>query len=123
MPRCAGVTAANEPCSRLVSEGVPFCHAHDPDKAEARKKAASKAARSVSRNAKTELKDAKNTLREITRRVDAGELDTRKAAVMIQAQNAIIRALSTEVQIIDQQEVLTKLDKLERGELSQEEVY
>src|SRR5215216_2584661 len=123
MPRCAGVTAANEPCSRLVSEGVPYCFAHDPDRAEARKKAASKAAKSVARNAKTELKDAKRTLREITQRVDSGELDTRKAAVMIQAQNAIIRAVSTEVQVVDQTEVLTKLDKLERGELLQEEVY
>jgi hypothetical protein len=36
---------------------------------------------------------------------------------MVQAFNALTRAVSVEIQARDQHEVLDKLDKLERGEL------
>src|SRR5436190_1478009 len=76
-----------------VGASQRVCFAHDPTKEEARKRNAAKAGASKPNR---ELSEAKDALRLIADMVLRGELDSRRAAVAIQAWNAVIRGVEVE---------------------------
>ncbi len=46
MPRCAGSKPDGSPCERIVPGSQSHCYSHDPDRADERRRAASKAGKS-----------------------------------------------------------------------------
>lgn len=111
MPRCSGSKPDGSPCERIVGASQRYCSGHDPARKEARKKAASKAARSKGGN--RELRELRRRLFELGEEVLDGRHDPRRAAVAVQAWNAAVRTLEQEHRVeYDRRAVLTEADAL-----------
>ena len=93
MTQCAGIKADGEPCGGIAKAGSDWCPAHDPARREARRRAASKAARSKRGG---ELQVLKKRVRELYRGIHAGEVDPRSGAVLTQLANTEARILDLE---------------------------
>jgi len=100
--KCPAITRKGTPCKGLVTTGSGWCPSHDPSRAEARSRAASKAARS---KPGTELAQLKSHLRTIAGAVLDDRLDARNAAVSIQALNTVVRIIELERRLRDADEV------------------
>ena len=116
MPRCTAFKPNGSPCERIVGASQRFCFAHDPTKEEARKRNAAKAGASKPNR---ELSEAKDVLRLIADMVLQGSLDSRRAAVAIQAWNAVIRGVEVEHRSMKlaraREELADILDMVESG--------
>jgi|SRR5215212_5843657 len=108
---CAGAKRDGSSCTVIVEPPKKYCWWHDPDHANQRKRSAAKAGRSKPNR---ELSDLKELLADLTDRVLSGELETGKAAVANQLVNTHIRALEAERRVREQEEVLQRLEALER---------
>src|SRR5215218_7203082 len=113
MPRCAGKKGDGTPCGRIVGSSQEYCYAHDPSYAEARKKAASKAAKSPARSRSTmEIREIKGRLKDLYAAVLEGRAE-RAAAVANQIANTQLRAIELERRVREQDELEERLDELE----------
>ncbi len=110
MTRCSAIKPDGERCRGIAGRNSEWCPAHDPARADARKRNASKAARSKPNR---ELVDIKTRLRELADDVLAGRVDRGDAAVAGQLLNTVIRALALETKVREQEEVLERLEVLE----------
>jgi hypothetical protein len=88
-PKCPAITRAGEPCQGYVHEGYEYCPAHRPDRAEARKKAASKAGRS---KAGSVLYDLYRKLDNLGDEVAAGRTNRADASVAAQCYGVAVKA-------------------------------
>jgi len=111
MPRCAGTKQDGSPCERIVSASHTYCFAHDPATAEQRSRNASKAARS---KPSRELATVKERLRKLAEDVLAGEVDQDAAAVASRILGVYLRAVEQERKVREQEEVLERIEALER---------
>ena len=111
MARCQGIKRDGGRCTASVSPGVEWCFNHDPARSEERRRNASRAGRS---KPSRELADLKTQLQDLTEQVLAGELETGRAAVANQLINTRLRAIELERKIREQEEVLERLEALER---------
>jgi hypothetical protein len=93
MTQCAGIKADGEPCGGIAKAGSDWCPAHDPARREARRQAASKAARNKRGG---ELQVLKKRVRELYREIHAGEVDCKSGAVLTQLANTEARILDLE---------------------------
>ena len=93
MTQCAGIKADGEPCGGIAKAGSDWCPAHDPARREARRRAASKAARSKRGG---ELQVLKKRVRELYREIHAGEVDCKSGAMLTQLTNTEARILDLE---------------------------
>ena len=112
MAACSGIKPDGSRCKGIPTTGSDYCPAHDPHRAEARKRAASKAARS---RPSQELPGIKTQLQELTRDVLAGELETGRAAVANQLINTRLRAIEVERKVKETDELEARIEELERG--------
>jgi hypothetical protein len=78
--------------------------------AEERRRNASRAGRS---RPSREIRHLKSRLRDIAEDTLSGALHPRRAAVAVQAYNALIRALEQERKILEQEEIMVRLERLE----------
>jgi hypothetical protein len=114
MPRCAGKKGDGTPCERIVSASHEYCYAHDPVYAEARKSAASKAAKSPARSrSTTEIREIKGRLKDLYAAVLEGVVGRQAAAVANQIANTQLRAIELERRVREQEELEERLDELE----------
>jgi hypothetical protein len=114
MPRCAGKKGDGIPCERIVGSSHKFCYAHDPNYAEDRKKAASKAARSPAKSrSTTEIREIKGRLKDLYTAVLEGRAERAAAAVANQIANTQLRAIELERRVREQEELEERLDELE----------
>jgi uncharacterized Zn finger protein (UPF0148 family) len=111
MGGCAGIKANGERCRGIAATGSDYCPAHDPDRHEARSRAASKAAKSKSNK---DLQGVKSQLQSIADRTLANELDARRATAAVQSLNAKIRAIEVERRVREEDELFERLGELER---------
>jgi hypothetical protein len=95
MARCAAIKPNGEPCRGIAATGSDWCPAHDPARRDARKRAASKAARS-SRGEGGAIALIKRQLEDLAAGVTGGEVDRADAAVVNQILNTQLRALELE---------------------------
>ena len=117
MSQCPAITGRGEPCKGFVHPTKTYCPAHDPDRAEARRGAASKAGRS---RAGSELHTIKQKLVGLGDDVLAGEVDRGNAAVAATCYGTAIKAIEAEVKLRELQEsrlVETQLRVQEQNEL------
>ncbi len=110
--RCAGSKRDVSPCAVTVEEGQTYCWWHDPSYLEERRRAASKGGKAKANPLARELH---KLLEDLTERVVDGSLVPYRGAVAAQLINARIRLVETERKIAEQEELIERLERLERG--------
>jgi hypothetical protein len=110
--RCAGTKRDNSPCTATVEPPQRFCWWHDPANAEKRRRAASKAGKS---KPSRELASIKRRLSDLADDVLADKVDKGVAAVASQVLNVYLRAMSVELRVREQMELIERLESLEEG--------
>ena len=96
MPGCAGTKGNGERCRGIAATGSDYCPAHDPRREEARRRAASKAARSKGKGGLDELYDQ---ARKLYDQVQQGTIDPKVGTVLVQAVNVQTRILELQRRI------------------------
>ena len=111
MPVCAGTKRDGSQCTASVEPPQRYCWWHDPDNAEERRRAASKAGKS---RPSRELPAIKAQLRDLTERVLAGDLETGRAAVANQLINTRLRAIEQERKNRETEDLEARIEAMER---------
>jgi hypothetical protein len=112
MTKCAAFTGKGHPCKGLVRPGSDYCPAHDPTRAAARRRSASKAARTKPDGEVRDLKDRLGTLADD---VLAGRVEPKAAAVVTQICGAYACLLEFERKVKEQEEFEARHVDLEEG--------
>jgi hypothetical protein len=102
MAKCPAITRSGESCRGFVRPGDEFCVAHDPDRAEERKAAASKAGRSKTT---AEFREVKAQLRQLANDVLSGRVDKGRASVVAQVLGVWCKVTEAEVRTREFQEI------------------
>jgi hypothetical protein len=98
MPGCAGIKGNGERCRGIAATGSDYCPAHDPNRQEARRHAASKAAKS--KRGKEALDGVYDQARKLYERVERGDIDPKVGTVLVQAMNAQTRILELQRRVV-----------------------
>lgn len=118
MHRCSGKKPDGGRCERIVNAGQDYCYSHDPARQSERKR---NAARGGKAKANQDLTDVKGRLRELAEDVLAGRVDKGVGAVVSTIWGVYLRAVSTELAVREQQELLERLEELETALLHSQE--
>ncbi len=114
MAKCTGITGAGERCRAIAITGSDYCHAHHPDRAEARRRSARKGGQRGGRGRPmAELHSIRDRLETLAEDVLEGRVDRGKAAVAGQLYNTLIRAVSVEMKVREVTELEQRLEELE----------
>jgi predicted RNA-binding Zn ribbon-like protein len=114
MNRCLGTKRDNSPCTVTVEPPQSYCWWHDPANADKRKQAASRGGKRAGRSRpQTELRDIKGRLSDLADDVLEGRRDKGVAAVASQVLNVYLRAVSVELKVTEQLELIERLESLE----------
>jgi hypothetical protein len=112
MPRCPHTYADSSQCRRIVSAEQEYCYSHDPRRASERKRNAARGGRA---EASGELGRVKARLQALADMVEEGQMDRADAAVISQIWGTYLRAISTEMKLKEQLELVERLENLEEG--------
>jgi hypothetical protein len=107
---CAGITRAGGRCTVAVSGAQEFCHLHDPTRADARRRAASKAARS---KPKREIASLKAELRVVIDGVLDGSIERGVGSCAAQLYNVLLRSIEVARKNREIDELEGRLEALE----------
>jgi hypothetical protein len=110
--RCAGTKRDNSPCTATVEPPQEYCWWHDPANADKRRRAASKAGKAKPNR---ELASIKSRLSALADDVLADKVDKSVAAVASQILNVYLRAVSVELKVNEQLELIERLESLEEA--------
>ena len=110
--KCAGTKRDNSPCTATVEPPQRFCWWHDPANADKRRRAASKAGKAKPNR---ELASIKTRLSDLADDVLADKVEKGVAAVASQVLNVYLRAMSVELRVREQMELIERLESLEEG--------
>jgi hypothetical protein len=108
--RCSGNKRDGSPCTATVEPPKQYCWWHDPANADKRRRAASKAGKS---KPSRELASIKTRLSDLADDVLEGRQDRGVAAVASQVLNVYLRAVSVELKVKEQAELIERLEALE----------
>ncbi len=113
MGSCSGITQAGERCRSIAITGGDYCHAHHPDRAEARRRAARHGGRKGGRGRpQVELNDIKARLKSTIDDVRNGKMKRADAAVCGQLYNTLIRAVSVELKLRETEELTREVEEI-----------
>ena len=112
MARCAGVKRDGGRCAAIVNGSQNYCYQHDPERAEERRRNASRAARAKPTR---ELLGIKQRLSGLADAVLTGGVDRGVAAAASQILNVYLRAVSVELKAREQLELTERLEALEEA--------
>src|SRR5687767_4434178 len=116
MNRCLVTKRDNSPCTVSVEPQQTFCWWHDPANADGRKQAAARGGKRAGRGRpQAELSDIKRRLSDLADDVLAGRQDKSVAAGASQVLNVLLRAVSVEMKLKEQLELVRRLEALEEG--------
>ncbi len=113
MGPCRGTKANGEGCKAPATGPHGLCWAHAPENAEKRRRMASKAAKAKPNR---ELRDIKARLSALAADVLEGRADRGNAAVAAQVLNVYLRAVSVELKVTEQRELIERIERLERSQ-------
>jgi hypothetical protein len=108
---CTATKANGDPCTLPATGQLGVCWAHDERYAARRRATASKGGRA---RANPLARSLHEQLAKLALDVANGDLAPYRAAVIVQALNARIRLLETERRITEQEDLLARLEHLER---------
>lgn len=114
MPLCSGIKADGGRCRAQAIRDSEWCFNHHPDYEQQRRQRASKGGKRGGRGRpQVELADLKARLSTLADDVLEGKVDRGDAAVAGQLLNTVIRAVSVELKVREQQDLLERLEELE----------
>jgi hypothetical protein len=109
---CTATKRDGSPCTLPSSGSDGLCWAHDPKNAERRRRGQSRGGKS---KPSKELVGIKKRLSDLADDVLEGNVDKGVAAVVSQILNVYLRAISTELSVREQLELVERLEALERS--------
>jgi predicted RNA-binding Zn ribbon-like protein len=116
MNRCLGTKRDNSPCTVTVEPPQTYCWWHDPANADKRKQAAARGGKRAGRGRpQAELANIKGRLSDLADDVLEEKVDKGVAAVASQVLNVYLRAVSVELKVREQQELVERLEALEEA--------
>jgi hypothetical protein len=116
MSLCSGIRADGGRCQAQAMRNSEWCINHHPDRAELRRRRASKGGRRGGRGRPiAELASLRDENAEIRRRLLEGELLPNVAAVAVQSINTDIRAVGATLKAREQEELTERLEALEEA--------
>jgi hypothetical protein len=125
MARCSALKADGTPCERIVSISETFCYAHDPATADERKRTAAKAGQRGGRGRPgpraKEIREVKTSIRQLVDDVLTGRQYTSRGNTVSALWNTYLRAIEVELQALEQEELVGRLEELEEQTMRQEE--
>ena len=110
MPQCAGIKRDCGQCAVVVGPGHTHCYQHDPDRADERKRNASRGGRA--KGAGGELPDLKRQLKDLAADVLDGKVERGDAAVVNQIWGTLVRAIEQERKLRELGEMAERLEAL-----------
>ena len=111
MNRCRGTRRNGERCTQTVEPPNAYCWHHAPERAEERRRAASRAGKS---RPNTEVRTIKEEIKGVISGVKAGEIDRNDAAVMIQGYRTLKDFIALERGIRVEDELAAEIEELKR---------
>ena len=114
MSRCVATKPNGERCKIEAISDAEWCWSHHQDYEQARRRRASKAGKRGGRGRpQAELANIKERLSELATDVLEGRQDKGVAAVASQVLNVYLRAVSVELKVREQTELIERLEALE----------
>ena len=115
MAKCSGITRAGTACKGIPIEGSQWCYVHHPDHDQERRRHGARGGKRGGRGRPmVEVHAVKDKLQDLADRVLDGSLDRADAAVVSQIYNVLLRAVSVELRVREQEEILLRLEELEQ---------
>jgi hypothetical protein len=116
MTLCAGIKADGGRCKAQATRGSTWCIGHDPDKAEARRRRASKGGKRGGRGRPSvELARLQERFEELVDEVLAGAVERGIGAVVGQLLNGARACVRDGLAAREQEELVARLEELERA--------
>ncbi len=117
MRECGDKTRSGQACKGIAIDSSGLCHAHHPDRADARRRAASKGGKRGGRGRPMiEVANLKEQLSDLYTSVLVGVVPPNVGAVAAQVAGARIRLVETERRIKETEELEERIEALEAGE-------
>jgi hypothetical protein len=114
MSVCSGIRADGGRCQAQAMRNSEWCINHHPDRSEVRRRRASKGGKRGGRGRpQAELAAIKSRLSNLADDVLEGSVDKGVAAVASQVLNVYLRAVSVELKVREQLELIERLEALE----------
>ncbi len=110
MPRCSATKEDGSPCERIVGASQDYCYAHDPAKAEARRRNASRGGKSKGNQRLAKLD---KQLEDLAADTLDDKVERGVAAVVNQIINTRARFIELERKIKEAEELEGRLEALE----------
>src|SRR5829696_546683 len=115
MARCIGHKPDGGRCGRIVGAEHSYCYSHDPRRADERSRNAAAGGRG---KASKEVRTLKGEIRTLIAEVRIGALDRNDAGVMVSGYRALKDFIELERRVIEQDELLARLQVLEEAQAS-----
>jgi hypothetical protein len=116
MSICSGIRADGGRCQAQAMRNSQWCINHHPDYEQARRRRAFKGGKRAGRGRpQAELTQIKQRLSDLAEDVLEGRQNRAVAAVASQVLNVYLRAVSVEMKLKEQLELIERLEKLEEG--------
>lgn len=111
---CTAITGSGTRCRGVAIDSSGLCHAHHPDRAEARSRAASKGGKRGGRGRPVaELATLRDDNADIRRRLLSDDLAPNVASVAVQSLNADARLIATALKAREMEDFEARLEELE----------
>jgi hypothetical protein len=116
LARCGAIKPNGERCKGRAIEGSEWCWNHNPDHADERRRHGAKGGKRGGRGRpQAELANIKERLSELADDVLEEKVDRGVGAVVSQILNVYLRAVSVELKVREQTEIIERLEALEEG--------
>jgi hypothetical protein len=116
LARCGAIKPNGERCKGRAIEGSEWCWNHNPDHADERRRHGAKGGKRGGRGRpQAELANIKERLSELADDVLEEKVDRGVGAVVSQILNVYVRAVSVELKVREQTEIIERLEALEEG--------
>jgi hypothetical protein len=122
MSKCAAIAASGNPCKGMPIDGSQFCYHHHPDNAGKLSTRGQRGGKTGGRGRpRVELANIKTQLHELADSVLDGSVGRADASVAGQLLNIVLRAVTVELQVREQMELIERLEALEEALAREEE--
>jgi hypothetical protein len=116
MGSCSGITGTGARCRAIAITGSDYCHAHHPDRAKQRARAARKGGQRGGRGRPgADLAHLKQSVQTVIDDVLEGKVAQGPGAVALQGYNVLLIASKLELEIREQTELTERLEQLEEA--------
>ncbi len=122
MASCSGITGAGDRCRAIAITDSEYCHAHHPDRAADRRRAASKGGKRGGRGRlSAEVSEMKGQLSDLYTSVLEGTTEPKVGAVAAQIANVRARLVETELKVKETEELEARIEELSEAFERQQE--